>query len=150
VKNGKIVNGKAPEGNAQHKNTLMGKVLRLDVNNRDAGKQYAVPKDNPFAKGGGSPEISPMACAIPGDFLRPRRARELFLADVGQDSWEEVDIITKGGNYGWNIREGFDCFNPKDARKPPEQCPKVGAGGEPLIDPSSPTRTGAGGARIRK
>jgi glucose/arabinose dehydrogenase len=63
-------------------------------------------------------------------------ARELFVADVGQDSWEEVDVVIKGGNYGWNIREGIACFNPKDARKPPE-CPKVGASGEPLMIPFS-------------
>jgi glucose/arabinose dehydrogenase len=136
VKNGKVVNGKAPEGNAQHKNTLMGKVLRLDVNNRDTGKQYAVPKDNPFAKGGGSPEIFAYGLRNPWGLSFDRGgARELFLADVGQSSWEEVNIITKGGNYGWHIREGFSCFNPKDANKPPEECPKVGASGEPLIDP---------------
>jgi hypothetical protein len=136
VKNGKVVNGKAPEGNAQHKNNLMGKVLRLDVNNRDAGKQYSVPKDNPFAKGGGSPEIYAYGLRNPWGLSFDRGgARELFLADVGQNSWEEVNIIAKGGNYGWRIREAFVCFNPKDANKPPEECPKVGAGGEPLIDP---------------
>lgn len=136
VKNGKVVNGKAPEGNGQHKNTLLGKVLRLDVNRRDAGKQYAVPQDNPFAKGGGSPEIYAYGLRNPWGLSFDRGGtRELFLADVGQNSWEEVNIITKGGNYGWNIREGVACFNPKDANKPPEECPKVGAGGEPLIDP---------------
>ena len=135
-KNGKVVKGKAPEGNAQHKETLMGKILRIDVDKKDAGKQYAVPKDNPFVNGGGKPEIFAYGFRNPWGLSFDRGgARELFVADVGQDSWEEVDIVTKGGNYGWNIREGVACFNPKDARKPPEECPKVGASGEPLIDP---------------
>jgi glucose/arabinose dehydrogenase len=136
AKNGNQIRGKAPEGNGQNKDTLMGKVLRLDVNNKDSGKQYGVPQDNPFVKGGGRAEIFAYGLRNPWGLSFDRGgARELFLSDVGQDSWEEIDIVTKGGNYGWNIREGFVCFNPKDARKPPENCPKVGAGGEPLIDP---------------
>ena len=59
----------------------------------------------------------------------------LFAADVGQDSYEEVNIITKGGNYGWNIREAFSCFDPKKPKDPPADCPKTGADGKPLIDP---------------
>ena len=97
VKNNKVVNGKAPEGNAQHKNNLMGKVLRLDLNNRDAGKQYAVPKDNPFAKGGGAPEIFAYGLRNPWGLSFDRGgAHELFLADVGQNSWEEVEHRHQG------------------------------------------------------
>jgi len=136
AKNGNQIRGKAPEGNGQSKNTLMGKVLRLDVDKKDAGKQYAAPKDNPFVKGGGLPEIFAYGLRNPWGLSFDRGgARELFLADVGQDSWEEIDIIKKGGNYGWNIREGTVCFDPKQPRNPPEDCPKVGASGEPLIDP---------------
>ena len=135
-RNGVQIRGKAPEGNGQSKTTLMGKVLRIDVDKKDAGKQYAVPKDNPFANGGGAPEIFAYGFRNPWGLAFDRAGgRELFLADVGQDSWEEVDIVRKGGNYGWNIREGFVCFNPKAPKNPPEDCPKVGASGEPLVDP---------------
>ncbi len=136
AKNGVQVHGKAPEGNGQSKATLMGKVLRLDVDKKDAGHEYAVPTDNPFVNGGGRAEIFAYGFRNPWALSFDRGGeRGLFVADVGQDSWEEIDLVKKGGNYGWNIREGLVCFNPKDARKPPEECPKVGAGGEPLIDP---------------
>ncbi len=130
------VRGKAPEGNGQSRNTLLGKVLRIDVNSKDAGKEYAVPKDNPFVSGGGLPEIFAYGLRNPWGLAFDRAGdRELFLADVGQDSWEEINIIRKGGNYGWRIREGFGCFDPKKPRNPPDDCPKVGAHGEPLIEP---------------
>ena len=135
-RNGVEVKGKLPGGNAQSKTTLMGKILRIDVNNKDTGKQYAVPKDNPFASGGGAPEIYAYGFRNPWGLSFDRGgARELFVADVGQDSWEELDVVTKGGNYGWNRREGFVCFDPKKPRQPPEDCPKVGADSEPLLDP---------------
>ncbi len=135
-KNGNQIRGKAPEGNGQSKTTLMGKVLRIDVDNKDAGKPYAVPKDNPFVGGGGAPEIFAYGFRNPWGLAFDRGgSRELFVADVGQDSWEEIDIVTKGGNYGWRIREGIACFDPKKPRTPPDDCPKVGANGEPLIDP---------------
>ena len=135
-RNGVEVHGKQPSGNGQSKKVLMGKILRIDVNNKDSGKQYALPKDNPFAHGGGLPEIFAYGFRNPWGLSFDRGgAHELFVADVGQDSWEELDIVTKGGNYGWNRREGFVCFDPKNPRKPPEDCAKTGADGEPLIDP---------------
>ena len=60
---------------------------------------------------------------------------QLIAAEVGQEMFEEVNVVKKGGNYGWRIREGFGCFDPKNSKNPPENCPKVGANGEPLIDP---------------
>jgi glucose/arabinose dehydrogenase len=127
--------GKRPEtGNGQNLDTLSGKILRIDVNK---GQPYGIPQDNPFASGGkGKPEIYAWGLRNPWSLTFDRGGKhELFAADVGQDRFEEVNIITKGGNYGWNIREGFGCFDPKAPKSPPADCPKKGASGEPLIDP---------------
>jgi glucose/arabinose dehydrogenase len=126
--------GHSPQGNGQDLMMLMGKILRLDV---DKGQPYAVPPDNPFADGrAGRPEIFAYGLRNPWGISFDRGgARELFAADVGQESWEEINLIVKGGNYGWNLREGFGCFDPKNPTRPPENCPKVGLRGEPLLDP---------------
>lgn len=101
-----------PFGNGQNTQTLLGKVMRIDVDATSPGLQYRVPPDNPFVGGGGLPEIWAFGLRNPWRFSFDRTSGRLFLADVGQDSFEEVDIVTKGGNYGWNIMEGFHCFNP--------------------------------------
>ena len=125
--------GHPPEGNGQNIETLLGKILRIDV---DKGDPYSVPQDNPLVGKKGRPEIFAYGLRNPWRISFDRGGtRDLFAADVGQDGYEEVNIIRKGGNYGWNIREGFHCFDPKNPRKAPEDCPKVGANGEPLIDP---------------
>src|SRR5215211_2393926 len=127
--------GKRPEtGNGQNLDTHLGKILRIDVNK---GQPYGIPQDNPFATGGkGKPEIYAWGLRNSWSLAFDRGGKhELFAADVGQDRFEEVNIITKGGNYGWNIREGFSCFDPKAPKNPPADCPKKGANGEPLIDP---------------
>ena len=105
--------GGDPFGNGQNTNALLGKILRIAVNPPFAtGKQYAIPPDNPFVNGGGLPEIWAYGLRNPWRFSFDRATRQLFAADVGQDSWEEVDIITKGGNFGWNIMEGKHCNPP--------------------------------------
>jgi glucose/arabinose dehydrogenase len=127
--------GHSPQGNGQDTMVLLGKILRIDV---DKGNPYAIPADNPFADGKkGRPEIYAygMRNAWRISFDRGG-SHELFAGDVGQTMYEEVDIIVKGGNYGWNLREGFHCFNTKDPLHPQEDCPKVGAAGEPLLDPA--------------
>ncbi len=110
--------GGDPLNNGQRLDTLWGKVLRIDV---DGASPYAVPPDNPFV---GTPnargEIWAYGLRNPWRFSFDRCTGRLFLADVGQYSWEEVDIITKGGNYGWRIMEGNHCFNP------PEGCDPTG------------------------
>jgi glucose/arabinose dehydrogenase len=102
-----------PSGNAQNKNVLLGKILRIGVDPPFAsGKQYAIPSGNPFAGGGGLPEIWAYGFRNPWRFSFDRSTGRLIAGDVGQDDWEEVDVVTGGGNYGWNIMEGNHCYPP--------------------------------------
>jgi glucose/arabinose dehydrogenase len=101
-----------PLRHGQNTQTLLGKMMRIDVNNSGATTPYAIPADNPFAGGGGLPEIYAIGFRNPWRFSFDRSSGRLFVADVGQDSFEEIDIVTKGGNYGWNTMEGDHCFNP--------------------------------------
>lgn len=96
-----------PHGNGQNLNTDLGKLLRVDV---DHGDPYAIPEDNPFAKGGGKPEVWAFGLRNPWRFSFDRLTGDLYVADVGQNLWEEIDYLpakTPGGtNFGWNYREG--------------------------------------------
>jgi glucose/arabinose dehydrogenase len=108
--------GGDPSGNAQNKNVLLGKILRIGVDPPFAtGKEYAIPSDNPFASGGGSPEIWAYGFRNPWRFSFDRSTGRLIAGDVGQNDWEEVDLVTKSGNYGWNIMEGNHCYPPSVA-----------------------------------
>jgi len=102
-----------PHGNAQNSDALLGKMLRIDV---DHGNPYAIPPDNPFARDhGGRPEIWAVGLRNPWRFSFDRESGEVYIADVGQDLWEEVDVapITAAGlNYGWNRMEGLHPFKP--------------------------------------
>jgi glucose/arabinose dehydrogenase len=103
--------GGDPLGNAQNLQTLLGKILRIDVDTTSAGKQYGVPADNPFVSGG-LPEIWAYGLRNPWRFSFDRATGRLFCADVGQNQFEEINLIERGGNFGWNIMEGAHCFNP--------------------------------------
>ncbi|OCT79440.1 HHIP-like protein 2 [Xenopus laevis] len=109
-------------GNAQNKNVLLGKVLRIDVDGRRAyRKPYGIPPDNPFvSERGAAPEVyaygvrNMWRCSVDqGDPVTGRGKGRIFCGDVGQNRFEEVDIIVKGGNYGWRAKEGFECFDIK-------------------------------------
>ncbi|MCC8426054.1 sorbosone dehydrogenase family protein [Mucilaginibacter sp. UR6-11] len=100
-----------PIGNGQNMNTLLGKILRIDVN---SDLTYIVPKDNPFVgKTDVRPEIWAYGLRNTWRFSFDKVTRQLFTSDVGEGAWEEQDIIERGGNYGWRITEGNHCFNPK-------------------------------------
>lgn len=101
--------GGDPQRNGQNPNTLLGKILRIDV---DSGVPYGIPSDNPFANGGGRPEIFAIGFRNPWRFSFDMTSQRLFVGDVGESAREEVDIVTRGGNYGWNTMEGSICFNP--------------------------------------
>lgn len=98
-----------PSGNGQNINTLLGALLRIDINN---GSSFSIPQDNPFVEKDGADEIWAYGLRNPWRFSFDRFDGRLFLADVGQDDFEEIDLIVKGGNYGWNIMEGLHCFPP--------------------------------------
>jgi glucose/arabinose dehydrogenase len=104
--------GGDPFGHGQSTQTLLGKMLRIDVNATSPGLQYRIPPDNPFVTGGGLPEIFAYGFRNPWRFSFDGSTGRLFVADVGQDKFEEIDIVQKGGNYGWNTMEGLHCFNP--------------------------------------
>ena len=100
--------GGDPLGHGQDMGTLLGAVLRIDVSEPGG---YRIPADNPFVGvAGARPEIYAYGLRNPWRFSFDSETGELWLADVGQDAWEEVDTIVAGGNYGWNTLEGFACF----------------------------------------
>lgn len=103
-----------PLNRAQNLRVLLGKILRIDVNgNNSSNGQYGIPTDNPFANGvNGEPEIWAFGLRNPWRFSFDSNGGRLFAGDVGQNSFEEVDIITRGGNFGWRIMEGAHCFSP--------------------------------------
>jgi hypothetical protein len=112
---------------------LLGKILRFDVD-RGNGKDPA--RDNPFVHKHGENEIFAYGFRNPYRFSFDMGGdHQLFVGDAGQDLFEEVSIVAKGGNYGWNIKEGTHCFNPQDEEHAPDQCRDTGYMGEPLIDP---------------
>ena len=93
--------------NAQNPQSLKGSLLRLDV---DTGDPYGIPDGNPFADGGGAPEIWAYGFRNPWKFSFDSETGELWLGDVGQVAWEEINVVERGGNYGWAYYEGSHCY----------------------------------------
>lgn len=106
-----------PQKSGQDTNILRGKVLRLNVTGQ---ARYTIPADNPFAGGGGAPEIWAYGLRNPWRYSFDRATGALWLGDVGQGSFEEVDVIVRGGNYGWSCYEGLAPFNQQQACPPSE------------------------------
>ncbi len=105
-----------PQGNGQSTNTLLGKILRIDVDN---GDPYAIPADNPFASGGGEPEIWAYGLRNPWRFSFDPASGGLYIGDVGQNQWEEIDFLSPGApggaNFGWDSMEGTHPYGGGDS-----------------------------------
>jgi glucose/arabinose dehydrogenase len=100
-----------PHNNGQNKNTLLGSIIRIDINNSTPEKPYTIPPDNPLVGvSGTSDELWAWGLRNPWRMSFDRATGKLWTGDVGQNAWEEVDIIERGGNYGWKLREGRHEF----------------------------------------
>lgn len=114
--------GGDPGENAENPTRLLGKMLRINVDSQPGGQPYGIPSDNPFVgnllcnlNGTGTqncPEIYALGLRNPWRWSFDRQTGTQWVADVGQGSWEEINILTRGGNYGWDHREGAHCFEP--------------------------------------
>ncbi|WP_194974284.1 PQQ-dependent sugar dehydrogenase [Aquiflexum lacus] len=106
--------GGDPQNHGQRLETLLGAILRIDIDAQDNGRNYAIPADNPFVNNqeGVKEEIYAYGLRNPWRFSFDSQTNDLWTGDVGQNRAEEIDIITIGGNYGWRTMEGFSCFNP--------------------------------------
>lgn len=111
--------GGDPENYGQNNNSLLGKMLRIDVSKTEGAKQYAIPSDNPFASGaGGAPEIFATGLRNPWRWSFDRENGKLWAGDVGQNAYEEIDVIERGKNYGWRGKEGFHCYDDAQCDNP--------------------------------
>jgi hypothetical protein len=127
--------GHTPDiGNGQDTTNLLGKILRIDVSEPGV---VSIPLDNPFfSDAQKKDEIYAYGLRNPWRFsFDPNGSGRLFCGDVGQNLYEEINIVESAGNYGWNIKEGLSCFNKNRASKPLPNCPESGAESEPLLDP---------------
>ena len=114
--------------------TLQGGIYRIDVDSRTDGKPYGIPADNPLVGREGLDEYFAWGLRNPWKMAFDEDGR-LLVGDVGQALYEEINVVEKGGNYGWPIREGLACHDPTRPGQPPESCASTSERGEPLVDP---------------
>jgi len=112
---------------------LLGNILRIDVNN---GAAYTIPADNPFVGTAARPEIYAYGFRNPYRFSFDMGGNhQLIVGDAGQSLYEEIDNVTKGGNYGWNVKEGSHCFSTDNDLTERSSCPSMDTANQPLINP---------------
>lgn len=118
-----------PQGNGQNRATLLGSILRIDVDQPAAGLSYGIPADNPFAGNteGFREEIYAYGLRNPWRFSFDSETGQLWAADVGQNKFEEVDVVERGGNYGWDVVEASDCYEPDEGCNQSQFAPPVWA-----------------------
>ena len=115
-----------PQGHGQDLNMLAGKMLRIDVDHSENGQPYAIPANNPFRNHPNArPEIWAYGFREPWRFSFDPLTHNLWVGDVGQDSFEEIDIVRGGENYGWNVYEGFEPFSNRYRRAGEQFTPPV-------------------------
>jgi len=107
--------------NGQNKNGFFSKVLRIDVDNPQAPLLYGIPADNPYKNGGGEPATYARGFRNPFRFSIDRETGDVWVGDVGQNKWEEIDHVALGGNYGWPCKEGTHDYIDDDATKCPSK-----------------------------
>ena len=127
-----------PDNHGQDLTQLLGKLLRIDVDQPDPGKSYGIPPTNPFVKvKTAAPEVWAYGLRNPWRFSFDRETGDLYIADVGQNAWEEINVQPRsssgGENYGWRFMEGMHCYDP------PEHCPRKGLT-LPVIEYPTPPR----------
>jgi len=110
---------------------LLGNILRIDV---APSTGYGIPADNPFVNAEGLDEIYAYGLRNPYRFCFDPSGK-IILADAGQELFEEIDLVEKGSNLGWNVKEGKHCFNTDDPNTPRNSCPSQDPAGKPLTDP---------------
>jgi glucose/arabinose dehydrogenase len=104
-----------PNGNGQNLSTLLGSILRIDVGTLDSLGRYSIPNDNPFADDPNAMgEIWAYGLRNPWRFSFGPLNGDLWVGDVGQNAYEEIDLVKRGGNYGWKVMEGFHCYGRAD------------------------------------
>lgn len=108
--------GGDPQKHGQNRTSLLGKILRIDVNKSSGALKYAIPRNNPYQGNtqGFKEEIFAYGIRNPWKFSFDKATGDLWVGDVGQNKTEEIDIVKNGGNYGWNTMEAEDCFGKPD------------------------------------
>lgn len=119
-----------PDLHGQNLETLLATIIRIDIDKPDGDRPYSIPKDNPFVeRAGARPEIWAYGLRNIWRMSFDSKTGDLWAGDVGQDKWEEIDVIVKGGNYGWNLREGTNEF-PAGVKAQGDHTPQ-----DPLLEP---------------